>query len=107
MHIRIRRSLLSFTLCVAAMLVFPYTLEVRTSNAQGHSAPALMRAVPRTHVAALRPGAPSFASAARQGVAELLGSGDHSIVGWRSSNGLWGGHIKPNWWQSALALLTL
>jgi hypothetical protein len=107
MHIRIRRSFLSFTLCVAAMLVFPYALEVRSSNAQGHSAPALMRRVPRIHAAALRPGAPNFAVAARQGVAELLGSGDHSIVGWRPWNGLWGDHIKPNWWQSALALLTL
>jgi hypothetical protein len=107
MHIRIRRSLFSFALCVAAMLVFPYALEVRSSNAQGHSAPGRVTRVPVVHAAALRPGSPSFAVAAREGISELLGSGDHSIVGWRYGNGLWGGHIKPNWWQSALAMLTL
>jgi glycosyl hydrolase family 76 len=107
MHIRIRRSLFSFALCVAALLIFPYALEVHSSSAQGHSAPARMAAVPQIHAAARDPGAPSFAVAAREGIAELLGSGDHSIVGWRYVNGLWGGHIKPNWWQSALAMLTL
>ena len=107
MRIRIRRSLFSFALCVAVMLIFPYALEVHSSSAQGHSAPARITRVPRVHVAALKPGAPSFAVAARRGIDELLGSGDHSIVGWRYVNGLWGGHIKPNWWQSALAMLTL
>jgi hypothetical protein len=105
MHIRIRRSLISFALCVAALLIFPYALEVRSSNAQEHSVPELMRALPRFHVPARDPSAPSFAVAAREGIEELLGSGDQSIVGWRYASGLWGGHIKPNWWQSALAML--
>jgi hypothetical protein len=107
MHIRVRRSLFSFALCIAVMLVFPYALEVRSSNAQGHSPPAVVRALPQVHVPALIASAPRFEVAARAGVAELLGSGDGSIVGWRYQNGLWGGHIKANWWQSALAMLTL
>ena len=51
--------------------------------------------------------APSFAIAARQGVAELLGKGGRSPAAWNSRTGLWGGHTKPNWWQSALAVVTL
>ena len=50
---------------------------------------------------------PSLAAAARQGIAELLGHGGRSIVAWNSRTGLWGGHIKANWWQSALAVLTI
>src|SRR5579884_878880 len=107
MRIWIRRSLLSFVLCVGALLVFPYALETRSSDAQNPTAPGLARALPRVPVARLSPSAPSFAAAAREGIAELLGSGDGSIVGWRYANGLWGGHIKPNWWQSALAMLTM
>lgn len=103
----IRRSLLSFALCVAVLLVFPYALEVRSSEAQNPSLPGAARALPRIQVPQLNPSAPRVALAARQGIAELLGSGDGSIVGWRYGVGLWGGHIKPNWWQSALAVLTL
>lgn len=50
---------------------------------------------------------PSVAVAARRGMAELLGRGGRSIVSWNSRTGLWGGHIKANWWQSALAMLTI
>src|SRR5205085_5237320 len=50
---------------------------------------------------------PQFAAAARQGLAEPLGHGGHSIVAWNSRTGLWGGHIKSNWWQSAHAMLTI
>jgi hypothetical protein len=88
------------------LLAFPYALEGRSGDAGNRSARALVGALPRVQVPALRPSAPRFAVAAREGVAELLGSGDGSIVGWRYGNGLWGGHIKPNWWQSALAVLT-
>jgi hypothetical protein len=49
----------------------------------------------------------AFAAAARHGIAELLGQGGRSIVAWNSRTGLWGGHIKANWWQSALAMLTI
>lgn len=103
----IRRSLFTFALCVGVLLVLPYPHEVRSSDAQDHAAPAVLGSLPQIHVSALKPSAPKFAVAAREGVAELLGSGDGSIVGWRYGNGLWGGHIKPNWWQSALAMLTV
>jgi hypothetical protein len=107
MHIRIRRSLFTFALCVVVLLVFPYALEVRSSAADNHPAQALVPSLPQIEVPALNSSAPTFAVAARQGVAELLGSGDHSIVGWKYETGLWGGHIKANWWQSALAVLSL
>ena len=107
MRIRIRRSLFSFAVAVAVMLIFPYALEVRSSSAQGHGSPPLLRSLPRERLSRLDPSAPAFATAAREGITELLGSGDNSIVGWRYQTGLWGGHIKPNWWQSALAVLTL
>lgn len=45
--------------------------------------------------------------AARRGIAELMGSGDHSPVAWNPRTGLWGGDTPPHWWQSALALTTL
>jgi hypothetical protein len=103
----IRRSLLLFVLCVAALLVFPYALEVRSSNAENPFVPGAIAALPRVPVPKASPAAPRFAVAAREGIAELLGSGDGSIVGWRYANGLWGEHTKPNWWQSALAMLTM
>jgi len=100
----IRRWLLLFVLCVVALLVFPYALEVRSSDAENPFVPGAMAALPRVPVPEASPSAPRFAVAAREGIAELLGSGDGSIVGWRYATGLWGEHIKPNWWQSALAL---
>jgi Glycosyl hydrolase family 76 len=48
-----------------------------------------------------------FATAAALGIDELLGDGGHSVVAWDRRTGLWGGHTKPNWWQSALAITTL
>lgn len=89
------------------MLVFPYALEVRSSAADNHPAQKLVQSLPRIEVPTLSSSAPTFAAAARQGVAELLGSGDHSPVSWNYKTGLWGGHIKSNWWQSALAVLSL
>ena len=106
MRIWLRRSLFTFAVCIAALLVFPYALEVRSSAAD-NPAQALVRSLPQIRVPALNSSAPRFDTAARQGVAELLGSGDDSIVGWKYATGLWGGHIKANWWQSALATLTL
>jgi hypothetical protein len=107
MRIRFRRWLLSFVLCGVALLAFPYALEGRSSETQSRPTQQLIAALPRIPVPALRPSAPKLAVAAQKAVAELLGSGDNSIVGWRYQNGLWGEHIKPNWWQSALALLTV
>lgn len=107
MYVRIRQSVVSFALCIAVMLVFPYALDVRTSSAQGHSGHPLIGSVPRITVPALDPSGPGFDLAAQRGVTELLGSGDHSFLSWNPSTGLWGGHTKPNWWQSALTLMTL
>jgi hypothetical protein len=42
----------------------------------------------------------------RQGIIELLGTGDGSRVGWNRHFAEWGGLIGPHWWQSALAMLT-
>jgi hypothetical protein len=50
---------------------------------------------------------PSFAVAASRGIQELLGSGDHSPVGWNPKTGLWGASTPAYWWQSALAVSTL
>lgn len=44
---------------------------------------------------------------ARNGIEELIGTGDGSQVSWDSSTGLWGAQSSPYWWQSALALWTL
>jgi hypothetical protein len=107
MRIRFRRSLFWLALCGALLLAFPYALEGRSSDTQTRSGRALVAALPRITVPALSPSAPNFATAAHQGIAELMGSGDESIVGWRYPVGLWGGHIKANWWQSALAMLSL
>lgn len=48
-----------------------------------------------------------FAEAARNGVKQLIGLGGPSPASQNPHDGLWGGHILPNWWQSALALLSL
>jgi len=50
---------------------------------------------------------PSLAVAAQNGMAELLGTGDHSPVAWHYMTGLWGGQVPANWWQSALAVQLL
>jgi hypothetical protein len=49
----------------------------------------------------------SFAEAARNGVNQLIGLGGKSPASQNPQDGLWGGHILSNWWQSALALLSL
>jgi hypothetical protein len=107
MRIQFRRSLFWFALCGALLLAFPYALEGRSSDTHTRSGSALVAALPRITVPPVDRSAPNFETAARQGIAELMGSGDQSIVGWRYPVGLWGGHIKANWWQSALAVLSL
>jgi hypothetical protein len=49
---------------------------------------------------------PSFAVAARNGVGQLIGLGGSTPAS-QEADGLWGYHILPNWWQSALALWSL
>jgi len=81
---------------MAVLLGLPGSVEARTtSDRTGGSAQAAAGAPP------------SFAVAASRGIEELLGTGDHSPVGWNYNTGLWGGHIPANWWQSALAVMTL
>ena len=48
-----------------------------------------------------------IAVAARRGIVELAGSGDHSPESWWGMTGIWGGASPPAWWQTALALRTL
>src|ERR1700736_6448893 len=50
--------------------------------------------------------APPVAIAARGATAQLLFPRDHA-VGWNPTTGLWGGHTKANWWQSALVILSI
>jgi hypothetical protein len=66
----------------------------------------LGQGAPARSALAPRPGAPSFALAARNGVKQLIGLGGPSPVS-QQADGLWGGHTLPNWWESALALLAL
>ena len=108
MRVRIRRLLFTFVLCVIVLLAFPIALEaVDGVGSDPSTVRSLVSRLPHVRVPRLDAGAPTFSDAAREGVDELLGSGDGSIVGWRYETGLWGGHIKANWWQSALATLTL
>ncbi len=100
--------LFTFALCVAVLLAFPIALEaVRGTAGNPRASRTTLAEFMRVRIPKLAPGAPAFATAAREGVAELLGSGDGSIVGWKYETGLWGGHMKANWWQSALAMLSL
>jgi hypothetical protein len=93
------RRLIKWTLAIAAVITGAYFL---TAGAETRSTRASIPPVPRLRVAT---DAPSFAVAANRGVQELI-SGPYP-VGWNPSTGLWGGHIRANWWQSALALQTI
>jgi hypothetical protein len=99
---RLRKPLRIVAVCVGLVLIFPAGLEaVRDpgSSPPQHSAVHADLTLPK--------GTPSFAVAARRSVVELMGTGDHSPVQWKEATGLWGGHIKANWWESALAVFTL
>jgi hypothetical protein len=97
MRVSRRRSLFILAICVGVAAYFSYGSDaVRTRAATQYKPPVIVSG-----------SAPSFGAAARQGVAELIGNGDHTVMTWNPSTGLWGGHIKANWWQSALAMLTL
>jgi hypothetical protein len=103
----LRRSLISVGVCLGlAYLVAGGTDAPRTRAAVARSPHTLPAP---TSLAGRAPTAqgPAFATAANEGIAELVGRGPHSVVSWNSRTGLWGGHIKANWWQSALATLTI
>ncbi|MFL5822975.1 MAG: glycoside hydrolase family 76 protein [Solirubrobacteraceae bacterium] len=97
----IRRLPLIALLCVGIAL-FALVSEASRSDATRHGMPA--------HTAGPRPPRhvrlPSFAMAAQHGVDQLIGLGGRTPASQDPHNGLWGGHTMPNWWQSALALLS-
>ncbi len=101
------RRLIRWTLLIAAVVAGAYFL---TAGAETRSTSASIEPpVKSIGAGAVRvpivPGAPSFAVAAARGVRELLGA--DGAVAWNPRTGLWGGHTRPNWWQSALATQTL
>lgn len=93
------RTLIRWSLLIAAVVVAVYFLsagaDTRSTRASV-SPPVHMRIVGD---------APSFAVAASRGVRELV-TGDRTVA-WNPQTGLWGGHTRPNWWQSALAMQTI
>jgi hypothetical protein len=93
------RWLIRWALLSAAVVTAAYFL---TAGAETRSTRASIPALPRVPVAT---DSPSFAVAASRGVQELL-SDDRSVA-MNPRTGLWGGHARPNWWQSALALQTI
>jgi hypothetical protein len=94
------RRLIRWALLAAAVITGAYFL---TAGAETRSTRAsIPPPVVRIAVAST---SPSFSTAASRGVQELI-EGDHSLA-WNPRTGLWGGHIRPNWWQSALAVQTL
>jgi hypothetical protein len=96
------RQLLRWAVVVTAVVVSGYFLLV-DGDAKNIGA-----SITRVPIAAPPPSSlPRIAVAASRGVQELVGSGDRSPVGWHPRTGLWGGHSRPNWWQSALALRAL
>jgi hypothetical protein len=103
------RKLIRWGLLIAAAVTVAYLLS---AGAETHSTRASIDPPRRpARISAektfipVAPGAPSFATAASQGVRELI-QGAYP-VGWKPETGLWGGHTRPNWWQSALAVQAL
>jgi hypothetical protein len=99
---RIRRapaiaaSLLLCGVVAIAILLLPWGSPAPKATAESHFATAAPIGPP-----------PDYAVAGRRGVAELIGQGGRSPIAWNAFTALWGGHTKPNWWQSGLALLTV
>ncbi len=96
-----QRGLLAAVVCLGVLLLASVTNSSR-SDALGQSelsALSAKQALTQAHL-------PSFAVAARNGVGQLIGLGGSTPAS-QESNGLWGYHIMPNWWQSALALWSL
>jgi hypothetical protein len=97
----IQRTALVLVVCLAAVL-FAFVTEASRSDAIGPAEQATLSArsaLSQQHL-------PSFAVAARNGVKQLIGLGGSTPAS-QESDGLWGYHIQPNWWQSALALWSL
>jgi hypothetical protein len=103
------RKLIRWGLLIAAAVTVAYLLsagaETHSTRASIDPPPPPARISAERTLIPVKPGAPSFAKAASQGVRELIQA--PYPVGWKPETGLWGGHTRPNWWQSALAVLTL
>lgn len=101
---RVRRLSLGLVIGLAIIL-FATVSEASRSDTAPHRSASTVTTQPS------QPGhrAPtvSFAEAARNGVNQLIGLGGPSPASQNPHDGLWGGHLLPNWWQSALALLAL
>jgi hypothetical protein len=99
----LRRSTISLALCLGTVYLLAGGTDASRTRAAVTRAPRTPASSRATPIAS----GPPVALAAKRGVQELLGEGGQSIVRWNSRTGLWGGHIKANWWQSALAMLTI
>ena len=97
----IQRAALAGVVCLAAVL-FAFVTEASKSDAFSPAQQANLAA----RSALSQKNLPSFAVAARNGAKQLIGLGGSTPAS-QESNGLWGYHIKPNWWESALALWAL
>jgi Glycosyl hydrolase family 76 len=93
------RTLIRWSLLIAAVVAGAYLLSA------GADTRSTRASVPRPARVPIASDAPSFADAASRGVQELI-TGDRSVA-WNPRTGLWGGHTRPNWWQSALATQTI
>jgi Glycosyl hydrolase family 76 len=101
-HVRARRVSLGLVVCLAIVLFTSVTESSRSDTVRHRSGP-LTGTPPSGH----QESTVSFAEAAKNGVDQLIGLGGPSPASQDPHDGLWGGHTLPNWWQSALALLTL
>jgi hypothetical protein len=100
----IQRAALGLVVCVAFVL-FAFVAESSRSDAPTDGELAALSAHGSLSAAHL----PSFNVAARNGVLQLIGKGGGygSTPASQEVDGLWGYHIQPNWWESALALWSL
>ncbi len=104
-YARLRWLSLGLVICLVIVLVASVS-EASKSDTRHQSAPA--PAPPsQTSGSPHSRGTVSFSEAAKNGVKQLIGLGGPSPASQNQADGLWGGHLLPNWWQSALALLSL
>lgn len=101
-RVPVRRLSLAVVICLAVVLFASVSEASRSDTARHRSVPAA-----GTNRSPHAGPTVSFAEAARNGINQLVGLGGPSPASQDPHDGLWGGHILPNWWQSALALLSL
>ena len=97
----IQRGALALVICLGVVL-FAFVAQASKSDAIGPGQLSSLSAKTALSEAHL----PSFAVAARNGAQQLIGLGGSTPAS-QEPDGLWGYHIQPNWWQSALALWSL